>query len=91
MNTRKIEVETVTFPEHSLGIDVSTKDIKKLLSKLRALKSTVSACDGGMYHEDRAYSQVHIRTTMTEAQLDHWLWTTQHGADYFGVFARGTQ
>lgn len=72
--------------EYQLGIDVMTKDANKLIRKLRALKSTFDVCHGGEYHEDRNYSQVHIRTSMDENALDNWLWRVNHGADYVGVF-----
>jgi len=72
----------------SLGIDVRTKDKKKLITRLARLKSTVSISDGGEYSMDRTYSQIHIDTHMTEEQLDNWLYRVKHGADYQGTFHR---
>jgi len=71
-----------------LGIDVRTKDDKKLIAALKRLKSTESVIDGGMYHDEIGYSQVHVDTTMTEDMLDDWLYRVKHGAEYVGVFVR---
>lgn len=73
---------------NSLGIDVKTKDAKRLVGRLKRLKSTLSVCDGGEYFFPNAtgYSQVHIETSMTEEQLDNWLWRVKHGCEYVGVF-----
>lgn len=71
-----------------LGIDVPTKGKGKTISRLRNLKTTLSVEDGGEYHEDRNYSQIHIDTTWTEDQLDAWLGRAK-GVDYVGTFDRG--
>lgn len=71
----------------SLGIDVRTAHVCKLVSRLKRLKSTASAEHGGVYREDLSYSQVHIDTTMTEDELDAWLYAGK-GIDYVGVFTR---
>jgi len=73
---------------NSLGIDVATRDVKKLIGKLSRLKTTDSVVNGGMYLMGKNYSQIHIDTLMTENQLDDWLYTVDHGADYVGVFVR---
>ena len=78
------EKETV----YSLGIDVLTKDKKKLITRLAKLKTTISVTDGGEYSMDRHYSQIHIDTHMTEEQLDNWLYKVKHNADYQGTFHR---
>lgn len=69
-----------------LGIDLRTKDVKKLIGILKRLKTTVNVCDGGMYHEDINYSQVQIVTMWSEAELDDWLYNTSHKCDYVGTF-----
>lgn len=69
-----------------LGIDVRTRDVKKLMAALRRLKTTHSVQDGGAYRMDASYSQVHIETKMGVEQLDDWLWRVKHGAEYVGVF-----
>ena len=73
---------------NNLGIDVLTKDCKKLMRRLKSLKSTLCVENGGSYREDNSYSQIHIETTFSEEELDHWLWSTRHVCDYVGVFAR---
>lgn len=74
---------------HSLGIDVLTASKDKVITRLKALKSTVSVSDGGEYHEDPCYSQVHIETTMSEGKMDDWLYGDfVHHKDYVGVFER---
>jgi len=75
-------------PTFSLGIDVRTKDAGRLRGRLARLKSTLEVSDGGAYREDPTYSQIHLVTTKTEDELDHWLWATKHGCDYVGVFQR---
>lgn len=69
------------------GIDVLTKDKRKLMTRLRGLVSTVSVADGGEYREDSIYSQVWLTTNKTETQLDAWLYKTK-GIEYVGVFKR---
>lgn len=73
---------------HHLGIDVVTRDLPRLQVRLCRLKTTIRAECGGEYREDHNYSQLHVDTTMTEDELDHWLWATKHGAEYVGVFTR---
>lgn len=73
---------------HSLGIDVTTSDARKLMSALARRKSTLSVTGPFPYHEDATLAQIHIETTMDEAALDHWLWAVKHGANYVGVFER---
>ena len=73
---------------YRLGLDIETHDVKKVLRALLRLKSTVSAVDGGMYHEDAGYSQVHVETSKTEDEMDKWLY--DRGFDYCGVFCLAT-
>ena len=72
-----------------LGIDVKSVDANRLIRRLKRLKTTVSVADGGAYHADRNYSQVHLETSWTESELDKWLYGVNHGADYQGTFDRG--
>lgn len=72
---------------NTLGIDILTKDKSNLIRRLAALTTTESVCDGGTYHRDRSYSQVHLVTTWDEVQLDLWLYKTK-GVDYVGTFRR---
>lgn len=73
---------------YQLGIDVDTKDVGKLVKRLARLKTTKHVKDGGQYHADSAYSQVHITTTMKEPELEEWLYSVNHGCNYIGVFPR---
>lgn len=72
---------------NQLGIDVHTKDAKRLIAKLKTLKTTMCVEDGGMYREDPTYSRVWLTTSWTEQGLDNWLYNTKHGCEYVGVFA----
>ena len=58
--------------------------MKKLIRRLSALKSVIDCQDGGMYHEDKEYSQVWLTTTMSLKDIDNWLYKTI-GIDYVGV------
>ena len=71
-----------------LGIDVATRDARKLMRRLKRLKSTEGVEYGGAYWEDRNYSTVFIATTMNSTQLDDWLYRVKHGCDYVGTFER---
>lgn len=71
-----------------LGIDVETKGCKPLINRLAALKSTHQISGPYPYSADRTYSQIHIDTTMTETELDGWLYRVKHGSEYVGTFPR---
>ena len=71
-----------------LGIDVYTKHCKKLINRLSKLKSTLAIANSGAYREDQTYSKILIETTFTEDELDKWLYSTNHGCDYVGVFTQ---
>jgi len=72
---------------HKLGIDVMTKTKAAMIRRLKALKSTVSVRDGGVYRECPGYSQVHVETTKSEDELDQWLYKNcHHHFDFVGVF-----
>ena len=75
-------------PQNLLGVDAYTRTARTLYTHLRRLKSTVAIAEPDPYREDPSLCQIRINTTMTEAELDHWLWKTKHGADYVGVFTR---
>jgi hypothetical protein len=65
-------------------IDSYTKSKNKLIRRLLRLKTTISCEDGGEYNIDRSLSQVLIETSLTESELDFWLWNTE-GIEYIGV------
>ena len=67
------------------GIDVYTCDMHWLRLRLSRLASVVSAELGGIYHAIPECAQVHVTTTMTEEQLEDWLYTRSVG-EWIGVF-----
>jgi hypothetical protein len=71
-------------PDSSYVIDTYTKGHKTLIRKLSALKSTIEVYFNGPYWQDQSLCQVILTTTMSEDQLDHWLWATK-GIDYVGI------
>ena len=73
---------------NELGINVATKDLKKLRTYLERLKTTYLIEGGGMYREDRDVSKLHLTTTWTEEELGDWLYYRAHGCKYFGTFVR---
>jgi hypothetical protein len=70
------------------GIDVETKHKATVIRRLRALKSTIQVEDGGVYHEDKNYSQIHLKTTFDLDVLENWLWATK-GIETIGTFNMG--
>lgn len=73
---------------YNLAIDVVTKDAKRLINRLKRLESTKHIENGGMYGMDLSYSQIWIQTTMSENDLDDWLYNVNHGCEYVGIFSR---
>lgn len=71
---------------HRIGIDVTTRTKKRLIRRLAALKTTIDVQDGGVYREDYAYSQVHLTTTKTEAEVDDWLYRIKGDIEFCGTF-----
>jgi len=71
---------------HWLGIDVASRDAEQLLRRLNRLKSTHSSKEPCSYHAAPEFSQIRILTEQTEEDLDYWLCSVNHGADYVGVF-----
>jgi hypothetical protein len=71
---------------NELLVDIATHDLQRCIYKLNRLVSTTYAMDGGMYTQDRTYSQLHIDTIKTADEVDQWLY--KHGFDYVGVTTR---
>lgn len=71
-----------------LAVDVKTNDVKRLVGRLKRLKSVIAVRGGGPYWSDPFYSQVWVDTEMSEADLDDWLYRVNHGCECFGVFER---
>ena len=74
---------------NNLGIDVQTRHAKKLMGRLKRLKSVSDTEFRGVYHQDPTYAIVSVVTSMTETELDDWLWRTKHGCEYVGCFSMG--
>ena len=70
-------------------IDAYTGSAKALIRRLKPLKTTVEVSAGGMYHMDTQYSQVHLTTTKTEAEVDKWLYDMKQPIGYVGVVNKG--
>lgn len=67
-------------------IDVETRGMKGLITKLAKLKWITAVTNGGAYHQDRSYSQIWIRTQKSEAQIEDWLYKyCPPFASYVGV------
>jgi len=73
-------------PQNLLGVDAYTRTARTLYTHLRRLKSTVSIAKPDPYREYPSFCQIRINTTMTEAELNNWLWKTKHSADYVDTF-----
>jgi hypothetical protein len=77
-------------PINSLGIDVGTDGVKLLISKLEKLESVTEVQDGGRYWEDNTYSQIWLKTTMNESELDDYLYNVSlpRDIDIVGCFEK---
>lgn len=72
---------------NTLGIDMPVKHAKRMKKALKAL-ATTEAVDGPFqYWQDMSLCQMHITTSMTESELDDWLYRVKHGCEYIGTFA----
>ena len=72
---------------HTLGVDVSTTDAKRLIRRLKRLVCVRDAWIHGVYHQDVSICQVHVEVEGRDGEwLDSWLWRVNHGCDYYGVF-----
>ena len=58
-------------------IDCNTKGKLEGINRLAKLKSSIDIQDGGVYHNCPEYSQLWIDTTLTESQLEQWLWKSK--------------
>ena len=68
---------------NNLIIDVKTHACNNITRRLEKLKAVTLVEKRGEYWQCREYSQIFITTTMTEGEVDHWLWTNNF--DYVGV------
>ena len=67
----------------NLIIDTKTKGHKDIIRHLKRLKSTVDIVDNGYYRHCPECSQIAITTTLSEDQLDKYLW--KNNLPYIGV------
>lgn len=68
---------------NKLIIDVETHDCNNISRRLEKLKAVEVVEKRGEYRHCRGYSQIYVETTMTEDEVDHWLW--KNNFDYVGV------
>lgn len=68
-------------------IDVETKDVNKLMRKLKRLKSTSVVENGGKYWQDTNYTQVWLESTKTVDEVEDWLYKFSN-CEYIGVVER---
>lgn len=64
-------------------IDTNTKGHKRIVRRLSLLKSTLAIQDNGQYNNCPECSQISVESTLTEDELDNWLW--KNSLDYIGV------
>lgn len=64
-------------------IDTNTKGHKLIVRRLSSLKSTIAIQDNGQYNYCPECSQLSVESTLTEDELDNWLW--KNNLDYIGV------
>lgn len=69
-----------------LGIDVTTRDARRLVARLKRLKSTQAAGIIGAYHEYPTLSQIWVETSRSVEDMGDWLWRVNHGCGHVGVF-----
>jgi hypothetical protein len=67
-------------------IDCYTKNKAEGIRRLKALKTTVEVEDGGEYTNARECSQILLETSLTEQELDSWLYNTKfRDFEYIGM------
>ena len=68
---------------NKLIVDTNTSGHREILRRLARLVSTNYLTDNGSYTNCPECSQLSVETTMTEMELDNWLWKNR--LDYIGV------
>lgn len=69
---------------NNIGIDCATKDVNNLMRRLSRLKNVESVETLGMYHQDTTYTKLSVITSMTEDEVENWLY--KNNFDYVGTF-----
>lgn len=72
--------------KHLLVIDIMTHSVKTLVSYFNKCKHT-DVLSHAQYHQDSSYSQIIVESSMTEVEMDKWLYNTKLKIDYVGVTA----
>lgn len=67
----------------SFIIDITTKDKNKCIRRMSKLKGYENVKDGGMYHQDIMYSQIHLDSVKTLDEIENWFYKSN--LDYVGV------
>lgn len=70
---------------HAVGIDVETRQAARLRRALQRWKDVRRVESGGAYWANRAYSQIHVWTTLPLETLERRLDALNH-VDHIGVF-----
>lgn len=73
-------------PTTNYTVDVTTADKAELMAALADVSGVVSVQDGGVYHADNAYSQVHmvaLNAVWSLKQLDELLYSLNY--DVVGI------
>lgn len=58
-------------------IDCYTDGKREGINRLEKLKSTIDIQDGGVYRQGPECSQIWIETSLSETELEHWLWKSK--------------
>jgi len=66
-------------------IDHKTRNANVTIRLLGKRKDVMACQFHGLYYEDKECCQIYVATTMTEDELDHWLWVTKSVGNYIGV------
>ena len=74
---------------HRYIIDCETKNVKRNISALKKLKSTLQVENGGMYHQDKHYSQIHLVSSKPLPDIEKWFYEHK-GVEAIGVVGEGS-
>jgi hypothetical protein len=64
-------------------VDTKTSGHKLIIRRLKRLVSTLDITDNGQYVHCSECSMLTVDTSLTETQLEHWLW--KNNLEYLGV------
>jgi len=72
--------------ERDIVIDCAVIEAAPIINALEKLDTTIATDITGPYVYDQSLCQVHLKTKLTEKEVDYFLWTCN--LDYFGVVER---